>query len=243
MTAVGPPGDDVCLSREQFSLDDCEVVLIGIKGNFLPYNDNCRSRRLHCCSKCEKPIVVFGRLMDCKHAFCETCALIAKNESCFTCGESVREVHPFSIEKGDVSICEFADSKGVCQRIYMTPEDLLEHQRLRNHLLPPREEDQMLNMCNAKPLPTRDHGGGMEGSRGGVSNGTGTSLPAKNGGSRRGIGQSRSPYSRPAKSLGYVPAGWTSPHTKSTKPAGRTASSPFTRWTPRAAVGRTGGGQ
>ena len=37
-----------------------------------------------------------------------------------SCGDFVKDVHPFSIEKGDISICEYTDSKGVCERSYVT---------------------------------------------------------------------------------------------------------------------------
>ena len=41
----------VPLSKENFIMDDCEVTLIGVKGNHMPFNDNCRSKRLHLCNK------------------------------------------------------------------------------------------------------------------------------------------------------------------------------------------------
>eukprot|EP00670_Eutreptiella_braarudii_P008898 CAMPEP_0174312756 /NCGR_PEP_ID=MMETSP0810-20121108/4498_1 /TAXON_ID=73025 ORGANISM="Eutreptiella gymnastica-like, Strain CCMP1594" /NCGR_SAMPLE_ID=MMETSP0810 /ASSEMBLY_ACC=CAM_ASM_000659 /LENGTH=243 /DNA_ID=CAMNT_0015421247 /DNA_START=98 /DNA_END=825 /DNA_ORIENTATION=- len=147
----------VPLSKENFIMDDCEVTLIGVKGNHMPFNDNCRSKRLHLCNKCKKPVIIFGRLLECKHAFCELCASTAKNKTCFTCGDFVKDVHPFSIEKGDISICEYTDSKGVCERSYVTAEDLMEHQRLRNHIPPPREEDMMLTLTNARSFSRNEY--------------------------------------------------------------------------------------
>ena len=41
--------EDVPVSKVNFSTEDCEVVLVGMKGNHLPFNDKCRNQRLRCC--------------------------------------------------------------------------------------------------------------------------------------------------------------------------------------------------
>jgi len=230
--------DNVPLSREVFEPDDCEAVLIGFKGNHSSSNDNCRSKRLQCCNKCQKPVIVFGRLLDCKHAFCETCAQICKAEGCFTCGEGVKEVHLFSIDKGDLSICEYVDVRGVCQRSYMTPDDLLEHQRLRSHLLPPREEDQMLSMINARPLLPRDQGAPSSAAGGAGEGGGYLSLRTLT--QRRPSAARHPPYARLlATTTGRPPV---TPTQLLTPGEGvGTPGTAFAQWAPRAAGGQDSG--
>ena len=48
------------------------------RGGFV---DPLPGQRAHCCSCCECPIVIYGRLTPCLHAFCLQCA--SGMEACF----------------------------------------------------------------------------------------------------------------------------------------------------------------
>ena len=47
--------------------------------------------RTHICISCESPILVYGRLIPCLHAFCQHCA--AKMSVCHICGAPIDEIH------------------------------------------------------------------------------------------------------------------------------------------------------
>ena len=94
-------------------------------------------------------------------------------------------------------------------------DDLLEHQRLRNHSLPPREEDLMLNVVNASPATYQEGRGGrgsLHQGNGGGQNGAQAGHYGVRGARR--LTTSRSdpnrpgfPYSRPSRGGFGVPRG------------------------------------
>eukprot|EP00906_Rhabdomonas_costata_P004525 RCo006672 len=153
------PHEDIRVSQEDFEMDACEVFLIGVKGTFMPFNDNCRSKKLFTCGECRAPVITFGRLLNCKHLFCHTCAMRMEGKPCPKCGELVASIQTISIDKEDVCVCEYNEASGPCLRSYVSEEDLFEHQRLRGPPAPPREEDLMATFQNAKAVYPREGGG------------------------------------------------------------------------------------
>ncbi|CAG2110707.1 unnamed protein product, partial [Medioppia subpectinata] len=86
--------------------------------------------RIHCCDKCLLPILVYGRMIPCKHVFCLSCA--KQYESlCPRCGDKVLRVEKSGL--GTVFMCQ-TDS---CKRTYLSQRDLQAHIQHRHMRRPP----------------------------------------------------------------------------------------------------------
>ncbi|GAB0091435.1 E3 ubiquitin-protein ligase Hakai [Sergentomyia squamirostris] len=82
---------------------------------------------IHCCDKCEKPILIYGRMIPCKHVFCLGCAPTDPLK-CYRCNEKVSRVEQSGL--GSVFMCTHGGSrygnKG-CRRTYLSQRDLQAH--------------------------------------------------------------------------------------------------------------------
>ncbi|RWS10565.1 E3 ubiquitin-protein ligase Hakai-like protein, partial [Dinothrombium tinctorium] len=88
-----------------------KVTLIGEK---------CPNPRIHLCDKCKEPILLYGRMIPCKHVFCYTCA--SSNEgACFTCKDRVARIEKNKL--GSVYMCDVE----ACKRTYLSERDLSAH--------------------------------------------------------------------------------------------------------------------
>ncbi|KPM07552.1 hypothetical protein QR98_0060490 [Sarcoptes scabiei] len=80
---------------------------------------------IHICEECSKPILIYGRMIPCKHVFCYECANKSQTE-CLRCSEEI-----FKIEKcnlGTVFICR----NETCKRTYLSQRDLEAHIKHRH---------------------------------------------------------------------------------------------------------------
>lgn len=87
---------------------------------------------LHQCETCALPILLYGRMSPCKHAFCLACAEKA-NGKCPRCGEVVQRIEPARL--GHVFVCSFGGSRyGIsgCRRSYLSQRDLHAHIKRRH---------------------------------------------------------------------------------------------------------------
>ncbi|XP_015792953.1 uncharacterized protein LOC107369503 [Tetranychus urticae] len=82
--------------------------------------DKCPSPRIHICEKCERPILLYGRLIPCKHVFCYDCAK-ANNPLCLRCNDKVIRVEKNKL--GAVFMCIYEN----CRRTYLSHRDLQAH--------------------------------------------------------------------------------------------------------------------
>ena len=81
------------------------------------------SPRIHICEICDKPILIYGRMLPCKHVFCLTCA---RDETCCSnCGEQVARVEQTGL--GTVYMCCFGVAGNPCKRTYLSQRDLQAH--------------------------------------------------------------------------------------------------------------------
>ncbi|XP_074596032.1 E3 ubiquitin-protein ligase Hakai [Brevipalpus obovatus] len=87
------------------------VNLIGVK---------CSNPIVHFCRNCEKPILIYGRLIPCKHPYCYKCAR-GFGHQCPKCNEKVIRVEKNKL--GSVFVCDFKN----CQRTYLSRRDLQAH--------------------------------------------------------------------------------------------------------------------
>lgn len=101
---------------------DHKVNLIGEK---------CLSPRIHCCHKCvnQNPILVYGRMIPCKHVFCLECSRKeAVTKVCSRCKDKVTRVEQSPLAA--VYMCfdggKQYDQSG-CRRTYLSERDLLAH--------------------------------------------------------------------------------------------------------------------
>ncbi|XP_063216873.1 E3 ubiquitin-protein ligase Hakai-like [Bacillus rossius redtenbacheri] len=82
---------------------------------------------IHCCDKCEKPILIYGRMIPCKHVFCLSCAK-REEKVCPRCVEKVTRVEQTGL--GTVFMCTHGGTrygnKG-CRRTYLSQRDLQAH--------------------------------------------------------------------------------------------------------------------
>lgn len=82
------------------------------------------SPRIHICDSCNKPILIYGRMIPCKHVFCLWCAR-SEDRVCARCGERVARVEQTGL--GTVFMCNYTINKAVCKRTYLSQRDLQAH--------------------------------------------------------------------------------------------------------------------
>ncbi|CAH8850376.1 unnamed protein product [Trichobilharzia szidati] len=75
----------------------------------------------HFCDICDLPIVIYGRLLPCKHVLCYTCAMNIMNK-CKRCQKSVQTVERCLV--GGIFMCFESDT---CRRTYLSQRDLQAH--------------------------------------------------------------------------------------------------------------------
>jgi hypothetical protein len=82
---------------------------------------------IHCCDTCLKPILIYGRMIPCKHVFCLNCATSQANK-CQRCGDKVTRVEPVGL--GSIYMCSHGGSRyghNGCRRTYLSQRDLQAH--------------------------------------------------------------------------------------------------------------------
>jgi E3 ubiquitin-protein ligase Hakai len=95
---------------------------------------------IYCCDQCEKPCLIYGRMIQCKHVFCLTCARTeAVSKQCPRCKEKVIRVEQTGL--GTVFMCTHGGTrygKTGCRRTYLSQRDLQAH---INHRHTPLTQD------------------------------------------------------------------------------------------------------
>lgn len=96
---------------------------------------------IHCCEQCLLPILIYGRMIPCKHVYCLDCARKTSGV-CLRCGDAVQRIEECAL--GTVFLCTYGGAKhGVsgCRRTYLSHRDLQAHVTHRHlkgqQLLPP----------------------------------------------------------------------------------------------------------
>lgn len=82
---------------------------------------------IHCCDKCLKPILIYGRMIPCKHVFCLGCAK-QEERTCPRCGDKVNRVEQAGL--GNIFLCTQGGSRygnNGCRRTYLSSRDLSAH--------------------------------------------------------------------------------------------------------------------
>lgn len=83
---------------------------------------------IHCCDQCEKPILIYGRMIPCKHVFCLRCARSEPIKICPRCKDKVIRVEQSGL--GTVFMCTHGGSRygnTGCRRTYLSQRDLQAH--------------------------------------------------------------------------------------------------------------------
>lgn len=83
---------------------------------------------IHCCDQCEKPILIYGRMIPCKHVFCLKCAREEPHKMCPRCKEKVIRVEQSGL--GTVFMCSHGGTRygnTGCRRTYLSQRDLQAH--------------------------------------------------------------------------------------------------------------------
>ncbi|CAH8566031.1 Cbl proto-oncoprotein, E3 ubiquitin protein ligase-like 1, variant 4 [Schistosoma haematobium] len=75
----------------------------------------------HFCDICDLPIVIYGRLLPCKHVLCYTCAMNLMKK-CNRCQKSIQTVERCLV--GGIFMCFESDG---CRRTYLSHRDLQAH--------------------------------------------------------------------------------------------------------------------
>ena len=82
---------------------------------------------IHCCDTCLKPILIYGRMIPCKHVFCLNCATTHASK-CKRCGDKVTRIEPVGL--GSIYMCSHGGSRYEhtgCRRTYLSQRDLQAH--------------------------------------------------------------------------------------------------------------------
>uniref|UniRef100_A0A1B0GKJ2 E3 ubiquitin-protein ligase Hakai n=2 Tax=Lutzomyia longipalpis TaxID=7200 RepID=A0A1B0GKJ2_LUTLO len=123
---------------------------------------------IHCCDKCLKPILIYGRMIPCKHVFCLACAPTEPLKECFRCKEKVCRVEQSGL--GSVFMCTHGGSrygsKG-CRRTYLSQRDLQAHINHR-HLphMAASQENSNSDVTMGEPLKPTSNPRKLSGSEG-----------------------------------------------------------------------------
>ncbi|PSN32069.1 hypothetical protein C0J52_16220 [Blattella germanica] len=91
---------------------------------------------IHCCDKCMKPILIYGRMIPCKHVFCLSCAK-REDKVCPRCIEKVTRVEQTGL--GTVFMCTHGGTRygnAGCRRTYLSQRDLQAHINHRHTAVP-----------------------------------------------------------------------------------------------------------
>ncbi|CAH2075046.1 unnamed protein product, partial [Iphiclides podalirius] len=82
---------------------------------------------IYCCDICSKPILIYGRMIPCKHVFCLSCAR-SEHTHCPRCREKVLRVEQTGL--GTVFMCTHSGTRygnTGCRRTYLSQRDLQAH--------------------------------------------------------------------------------------------------------------------
>ncbi|XP_034935682.1 E3 ubiquitin-protein ligase Hakai [Chelonus insularis] len=93
---------------------------------------------IHCCDKCLKPILIYGRMIPCKHVFCLSCGK-REDKVCPRCMEKVSRVEQTGL--GTVFMCTHGGTRygnAGCRRTYLSQRDLQAHINHRHISGPPQ---------------------------------------------------------------------------------------------------------
>lgn len=118
---------------------------------------------IHCCDQCDKPILIYGRMIPCKHVFCLGCARKETMKMCPRCKEKAIRVEQTGL--GTVFMCTHGgtryESKG-CRRTYLSQRDLQAHINHRHINTPivPRLESLAVKLNDA-PSETAGQSGSL----------------------------------------------------------------------------------
>jgi len=86
----------------------------------------------HCCDLCRKPILIYGRMIPCKHVFCFSCAK-QDEKSCPRCQDKVKKVEQCDL--GTIFLCTQDGTRygnNGCRRTYLSSRDLQAHIKHRH---------------------------------------------------------------------------------------------------------------
>ncbi|XP_071818327.1 uncharacterized protein [Apostichopus japonicus] len=111
--------------------------------------------RLHLCEKCNFPILIYGRMIPCKHVFCFDCAKTTE-KTCLRCGDSVSRVEQ-SLQ-GQIFMCEYGAPKhshSGCRRTYLSQRDLQAHVNHRHKKQGQKSHDHSKSSKDRRPSDPR----------------------------------------------------------------------------------------
>ncbi|XP_050081602.1 E3 ubiquitin-protein ligase Hakai isoform X1 [Anopheles aquasalis] len=101
---------------------------------------------IYCCDQCDKPILVYGRMIPCKHVFCLRCARSETLKMCPRCKEKVVRVEQTAL--GTVFMCTHGGTRygnTGCRRTYLSQRDLQAHINHRHITNPPPSEQTVVS--------------------------------------------------------------------------------------------------
>jgi len=93
----------------------------------------------HCCDTCRKPILIYGRMIPCKHVYCFSCAK-QDEKSCPRCKDKVKKVEQCDL--GSIFLCTQGGTRygnNGCRRTYLSSRDLQAH--IKHRHAPKNETD------------------------------------------------------------------------------------------------------
>lgn len=94
---------------------------------------------IYICDLCDKPILIYGRMIPCKHVFCLRCARSENLKICPRCKEKAVRVEQTGL--GTVFMCTHGGTRygsTGCRRTYLSQRDLQAHINHRHVTVPPQ---------------------------------------------------------------------------------------------------------
>ena len=122
---------------------------------------------IHNCDKCKKPILIYGRMIPCKHVFCLSCATQAittpasgpGTSTCPRCHDKVARVEQAGL--GSIYMCSHGGSRygsNGCRRTYLSQRDLqahIQHRHVKQQQLQASASTVTSNQGNQQQAPSQ----------------------------------------------------------------------------------------
>ncbi len=125
------------LCTSSFQYLQCSIILLTMFQVVNPM--------IHCCDKCSRPILIYGRMIPCKHVFCLNCAR-SNSGVCSRCGDRVARVEQAGL--GSIYMCSHGGSRygnSGCRRTYLSQRDLqahIHHRHIKQQQLQQQQQQQ-----------------------------------------------------------------------------------------------------
>ncbi|OQR73415.1 hypothetical protein BIW11_09749, partial [Tropilaelaps mercedesae] len=108
---------------------------------------------IHICDKCHLPILIYARMIPCKHVFCLECGRAA-DKICYKCRDKVTRVEQTTLGKVFMCTHQQGKTREPCKRTYLSQRDLQAH--IAHRHVKAKEKEKLQQQHVPVPIVSRD---------------------------------------------------------------------------------------